>query len=110
MGKAMLAFSGRDLARCVDALGDLHRFTDHTITNRPRLVADLETPVSAYLKLRGEGEVLGTRQSGLAAFRLARPRSRFRSLAGQVCGTGYASQASTPIPRMSSRIPAGVSA
>ena len=29
----------------------------------------------ADLKLRGEGEVLGTRQSGLAAFRLARLES-----------------------------------
>jgi IclR family acetate operon transcriptional repressor len=42
MGKAALAFSGRDLAATVDALGRLHRFTDHTITDRPRLVAELE--------------------------------------------------------------------
>lgn len=42
MGKAILAASGNELGPCVDALGELHRFTAHTITDRPRLVADID--------------------------------------------------------------------
>ena len=42
MGKAVLAFSGQDLAALVEAHGELHRFTDHTIVDRKRLIAELE--------------------------------------------------------------------
>jgi IclR family acetate operon transcriptional repressor len=42
MGKAILAFSGMDATESAAALGTLHRFTDHTITNRPRLRAELQ--------------------------------------------------------------------
>lgn len=42
MGKAIVASSDRDLAGFVDALGDLHRFTAHTITDKRRLRAELE--------------------------------------------------------------------
>jgi IclR family transcriptional regulator, acetate operon repressor len=42
MGKAMIAFSGRDLKVSVDDLGQLHRFTKHTITNKRKLLAELE--------------------------------------------------------------------
>lgn len=42
IGKAILASSGRDLSATVDALGDLHSFTEHTITDRARLVDELE--------------------------------------------------------------------
>ena len=42
MGKAILAFSDQDLAAIVDAHGDSHRFTDHTIIDAGRLVAELE--------------------------------------------------------------------
>ena len=41
MGKVILAFSGQDATDTTAALGKLHRFTDHTITNRPRLLAEL---------------------------------------------------------------------
>jgi IclR family acetate operon transcriptional repressor len=42
MGKAMIAGSDLDLQASVEALGDLHRYTDHTITDRPKLIAELE--------------------------------------------------------------------
>ncbi len=42
MGKAILAFSSEDIPTLVDAHGELHRFTDHTIIDRARLVAELE--------------------------------------------------------------------
>lgn len=42
MGKAILGCSDRDLASCVEALGDLNRFTAHTITDKRRLLAELE--------------------------------------------------------------------
>jgi len=41
MGKAILAFSGQDASATTTSLGKLQRFTDHTITNRPRLLAEL---------------------------------------------------------------------
>ena len=41
MGKAILAFSGRTGSDQATALGKLHRFTDHTITDRQRLLAEL---------------------------------------------------------------------
>lgn len=40
MGKAILAFSPGVASR-VEALGELHRFTDHTVTDRPQLLAEL---------------------------------------------------------------------
>jgi IclR family acetate operon transcriptional repressor len=40
MGKAILAHAP-DVATRVEALGDLHRFTDHTVTDRPLLLAEL---------------------------------------------------------------------
>jgi len=42
MGKAILAFSGQDASETSAALGTLQRFTNHTITNRPRLLAELD--------------------------------------------------------------------
>lgn len=42
LGKAILATTSVDLAQCVDTLGGLHRFTDHTITDPARLLAELE--------------------------------------------------------------------
>ncbi len=42
MGKAMLAASGDDLRECVEALGKLHRYTPHTITDKAKLIAELE--------------------------------------------------------------------
>jgi len=42
MGKAVLAFSGHDLAGLVEAHGELHRFTDHTIVDGAQLVDELE--------------------------------------------------------------------
>ena len=42
MGKAILAFSGQDLSTLVEAHGELFRFTDHTIVDRARLLAELE--------------------------------------------------------------------
>jgi IclR family transcriptional regulator, acetate operon repressor len=42
MGKAIIAFSGRDPAASLDDLGQLHRFTKHTITNKKKLLAELE--------------------------------------------------------------------
>ncbi|MCU1504101.1 MAG: Transcriptional regulator, IclR family [Ilumatobacteraceae bacterium] len=42
MGKAILAFSGRDSSATLDALGELHRFTDHTVTDKPRLLGELD--------------------------------------------------------------------
>jgi IclR family transcriptional regulator, acetate operon repressor len=42
IGKAILAASSSDLQQCVDTIGALHRFTEHTITDRGRLLAELE--------------------------------------------------------------------
>jgi IclR family transcriptional regulator, acetate operon repressor len=42
IGKAILAGSSADLRQCVDAIGELHRFTEHTITDQGRLLAELE--------------------------------------------------------------------
>jgi IclR family transcriptional regulator, acetate operon repressor len=42
MGKAILAFSTDDRSTGVATLGKLHRFTDRTITDRPKLLAELE--------------------------------------------------------------------
>lgn len=46
IGKAILAATSSDLVECVDKLGELHRFTEHTITDHQRLVADLEQTVA----------------------------------------------------------------
>jgi DNA-binding IclR family transcriptional regulator len=42
MGKALLAFAGPPPAEVVQSLPDLERLTRHTVTNRRRLVAELE--------------------------------------------------------------------
>ena len=42
MGKAILAGVLRCRQLCVDTLGSLHRFTDHTITDPARLLAELD--------------------------------------------------------------------
>ncbi len=42
MGKAIIAFSGQDLDTVAKTHGELHRFTDHTIVDTGRLVAELE--------------------------------------------------------------------
>lgn len=43
MGKAVLAFSGRDLKELVEELGPLERYTTRTITTKARLIAELES-------------------------------------------------------------------
>jgi IclR family acetate operon transcriptional repressor len=43
MGKAVLAHSAPDLARAVPAGMDLPRYTDHTVVDRDRLLAELAT-------------------------------------------------------------------
>lgn len=42
MGKALLAGSGRDPREVVETLGRLHRFTEHTITDKRKLIAELQ--------------------------------------------------------------------
>lgn len=42
MGKAILVNTSVDLRACVDALGELHRYTDDTITERDQLIEELE--------------------------------------------------------------------
>jgi IclR family acetate operon transcriptional repressor len=41
LGKAIFAFSGKDLGATLNALGKLHRFTEHTVISKPRLLAEL---------------------------------------------------------------------
>jgi len=43
MGKAVLAFSTRDVARAIPAGMSLGRFTEHTVVDRDELLADLAT-------------------------------------------------------------------
>lgn len=43
MGKAILAFSDHDLEQCVADLGDFTPFTDHTITDRPAFLQELQS-------------------------------------------------------------------
>ena len=63
LGKAILAFSSDDLAVVVEAHGELRRFTDHTIIDKARLVAELE-------EVRGRGWAINDneRYDGVRAF------------------------------------------
>lgn len=60
MGKCLLAYAGA-LEREVDALPDLARLTDRTITERDRLVAELEAVRARGWALNDEERIAGVR-------------------------------------------------
>lgn len=62
MGKALLAFSSSSIAAEVEMIPSLHRFTEHTITDRDALAAELDATAA-----RGYATNIEERYDGVSA-------------------------------------------